>query len=329
MAQIQRSQRLVQKAEAALVSAIEIYNKPDFRYREETFSILAATAWELLLKARLLREHGNNEKCLWVYERRPNRKGVLSKKLYKRRNRSGNPATIGLAKVITELEKKKIEVPTAVRRNLVALLEIRDNAVHYINAGPFLAKQVLEIGTASVVNFVRLGKEWFGLDLSKCSLYLMPIGFAPVPAQGSLVVASTDEKKVIEYLSKLIKAEDIGPSDPYQVSLALNLRLKKSSAGDSIKVSVSKDPDAIKVELSEEDIRKQFPWDYEKLTQQCRNRYSDFKVNQKYHGIRRPLTSDARFCRVRYLDEQNPRSAKKEYFHQRILDELDKHYAKR
>lgn len=131
MAQIQRSQRLVQKAEAALVAAIEVYNKPDFRYREETFAILAANAWELLVKARLLREHGNNEKCLWVYEPRRNKKGALSKKLYKRRNRSGNPVTIGLAKAISELEKKKIEVPQAVQRNLSALVEIRDNAVHW------------------------------------------------------------------------------------------------------------------------------------------------------------------------------------------------------
>jgi len=33
------------KAEAALLAAIEIYNKPTFLYREETFSILALNAW--------------------------------------------------------------------------------------------------------------------------------------------------------------------------------------------------------------------------------------------------------------------------------------------
>lgn len=54
MPPIARSQRFLQKAEAALVAAIEIYNKPDFRHREECFAILALNAWELLLKARLL-----------------------------------------------------------------------------------------------------------------------------------------------------------------------------------------------------------------------------------------------------------------------------------
>ena len=47
---------LVEKATQAAVSAIEVYNKPGFAYREETFAILMLNAWELLLKARILRE---------------------------------------------------------------------------------------------------------------------------------------------------------------------------------------------------------------------------------------------------------------------------------
>jgi hypothetical protein len=38
-----------------------------------------------------------------------------------------------------------------------------------------LAKLVLEIGTASLRNFVELGKLWHDLDLSSYSLYLMPL----------------------------------------------------------------------------------------------------------------------------------------------------------
>lgn len=52
-----RSQELVEKSIAAMISAIEVYNKPDFKYREETFSILSINAWELLLKAKWLKDH--------------------------------------------------------------------------------------------------------------------------------------------------------------------------------------------------------------------------------------------------------------------------------
>ena len=48
--------KLIEKAIAATVSAIEIYNKPDFRYRSETFCILAINGWELLFKAKWLSE---------------------------------------------------------------------------------------------------------------------------------------------------------------------------------------------------------------------------------------------------------------------------------
>jgi hypothetical protein len=41
MSRLNRSARLLQNAEAAFISAIEIYNKPAFAYREETFAILA------------------------------------------------------------------------------------------------------------------------------------------------------------------------------------------------------------------------------------------------------------------------------------------------
>jgi hypothetical protein len=43
-----------------LISAIEIYNKPAFAYREETFAILALNAWEISLKAELLNLRNND-----------------------------------------------------------------------------------------------------------------------------------------------------------------------------------------------------------------------------------------------------------------------------
>jgi hypothetical protein len=55
-----RYMALIEKSIQACLAAIEIYNKPEFRYREEAFSILMLTAWELLLKARILKENRNS-----------------------------------------------------------------------------------------------------------------------------------------------------------------------------------------------------------------------------------------------------------------------------
>ena len=96
MARLTRSARLAKNAECALVAAIEIYNKPAFPYREETFSILALNAWELLLKAKLLAESNNQQAILRIYEKRKMASGKLSKKEYVKRNRAGNEMTIGI-----------------------------------------------------------------------------------------------------------------------------------------------------------------------------------------------------------------------------------------
>lgn len=71
-----RSQELLDRAVAAMVAAVEIYNKPSFPYRVESFAILAINGWELLLKAKWLADHHNSVRSLFVQERRRNKNGT-------------------------------------------------------------------------------------------------------------------------------------------------------------------------------------------------------------------------------------------------------------
>jgi hypothetical protein len=327
MPQVARSLRFVEKAEAALVGAIEIYNKPHFRYREESFSILALNAWELLLKARLLALSGNQPRVLFVYERRPLKSGKPGQKLYLKRNRSNNCETLSLGKTIVALEKRGSAPDAAVRRNLEALAEIRDNAVHYVAAGPLLAKQVWEIGTAAVMNFLRLAKEWFERDLSNCQIYLMPIGFVAPPKDGTIVVTA-DEANLVKFISNMVEAESAPEDAPFQVALTLHLNLKRSTAPGASKVAITSDPDATQLTLSEEDFKARYPWDYKDLTDRLRARYTDFKATDRYHALRRPLMKDQRYCLARFLDPGNENSARKDFYSPNILSEFDKAYTR-
>lgn len=63
-----RSKELLDRAIAAMVAAIDVYNKLDFRYRAESFTILALNAWELLLKAKWLAMNRNRLSSLYVRE---------------------------------------------------------------------------------------------------------------------------------------------------------------------------------------------------------------------------------------------------------------------
>jgi hypothetical protein len=329
---LSRSARLLQNAEAALMSAIEIYNKPTFAYREETFAILALNAWELLLKAKLLDIKNNKASCLYVYQKKANAKGQQSKKLYVKKNRSGNTMTIGIDESIKRLEKENVAVAEAVKKNLEALTEIRDNAVHYINASPQLSKQVMEIGTACLRNFVELGKQWLNLDLSGYSLYLMPIGFLPSGEMATAISVSNQEQKIVNYLATLMREGHDKEVQDYHVSLDVNISFKRTTAAAANAIIVTNDPNdpnAVRVNISEDDIRKQYPWDYGTLTEKLKNRYIDFKATQKYHDLRKKIVTNPQYMRSRYLDPGNTKSSRKDFYNPNILTEFDRSYTRR
>jgi hypothetical protein len=330
MAQLARSVRFLQKAEAALVSSIEVYNRPTFAYREETFAILALNAWELLLKAKLLSEHGNKPRCLYVFERRPLKNGEPSTKLYLKRNRSGAALSHGLWKTISELENRPtIKVDGAIKVNLEALTEIRDNAVHFVIASPLLAKQVLEVGTAAVRNFIDLARLWFQHDLSGGHFFLMPIGFVDAPHPVSAIDLSKDESRLIAYIAQLPSTAAQGAKSPFNVTLEVNLSFKRSTAASAMAVAITNDPSAPQVTLTEDDFKKIYKWTYQQMIEQLKKRYSDFKINSKFMGIRKPLMADPKFVRQRYLDPDNPKSSRKDFYSPTVLAEFDKHYTRK
>lgn len=329
MARPSRSKQLLHKAEAALLSAIEVYNKPDFKYREETFAILMLNAWELLLKSKLLDDNDNKLNSLYEYQPRKTKKGVPSKKAYAVKNRSGAHKTKGLGPVIVELDKKaNTRLAPEIRSNLDALGEIRDNAVHFYNTRPDLAKLVLELGSASIKNFIELARRWFGHDLSGYSLYLLPIGFVSTPAQAAALPASSDEALLIKYLTELITAKPSAMASEFSVALNVNVSFRKATATTSAALNVTRDPSAPMVQLTEQDIRNMYPWNYKEMTEHAAKRYSDFKMNNKFHDLHRPLKADARFTKERLLNPENPTGISKYFYNPNILKELDKHYTR-
>ena len=53
----QLAEQLLNKSKEAFILAIEIYNKPTIKYRVEGFAFFICNAWELMLKAELLKRN--------------------------------------------------------------------------------------------------------------------------------------------------------------------------------------------------------------------------------------------------------------------------------
>ena len=325
---------LVEKAVAACLSAIEVYNKPSFQYREETFSILMLNAWELVLKARVLQFNGGKMRAIEVWQPAIKNDGTESKKLQKRLNRSGNVMTIGLDKCMNIVKNyQQNSIDERCIANLHLLAEVRDNAIHFNNPHAGLAKRVQEVGCAALKNFVVAVEQWFALDLSRYNFYLMPVAFYSAPeVLESLQVGSQSKvaKRLLERISEVERDNPPDESARFNVTLQIQLKFLRTPSSEAIPVRVTPgDPSAVKIAMTEDDIRNQYPWDYAELGKRLRSRYSDFLQNNKYHKIRKQFEGNPSFCRVRYLDPSNiGKGPKKRFYNPNILKQFDSYYSK-
>ena len=260
-----RSKELLDRAIAATVASIEIYNKPDFPYRSETFCILAINGWELLLKAKWLHENGNKIQSLYVNEFGTNRDGSRSKRKTIKRTRSGTPFTHGLDYLAKLLVEQKHLDPIA-KDNLDALLELRDTSVHFFHQSESrLAESLQEIGAASLKNFVLTVQEWFDRDLSEFNFFLMPLSFMELPRKAEAIVLNREERDFLRYVQQLQKKTK-GSDSEYAVMINHEVKFTRSKAKGIPEVRVTNDPSAAEIRLTEEQIREQYPWDYLELT---------------------------------------------------------------
>lgn len=322
-----RSRLFLDKSLGAMLAAIEIYNKPVFSYREESFAILTVNAWELLLKARLLQLASNKISALLVYEHRTKIDGSASDKLYRKKNRAGNFSTIGLFKAIDILANKYGEpLSPALKANIESIVEIRDNAVHFVNKDFTFARTIHEIGTAAVKNYVLSVRQWFGVDIGAQGMFLMPLAFLSNTRTADGLGITQEEGHLMTFLSEQKKAPGVAGDRAFDVALTIEVSMKRSKTAEGAKFSMSADPDAVAIRVEEKDIRDTHPWSYDNLSKRLSLRFSDFKANAKYHQLRKELESNPKFCRERLLDPGNPTGLKKKFYSPNIIREFDSNY---
>ena len=96
---------MLDKSEEAFLMAIEVYNKPTINYRLEGFAFFICNAWELLLKAKLLKEG----KSIY-YPDKPNR-------------------TIALSNCVGTIFTNDKD---PIRKNLEVIINLRNTSTHFI-----------------------------------------------------------------------------------------------------------------------------------------------------------------------------------------------------
>lgn len=323
---------LVQRAVEAATAAIEIYNKPGIQYREELFSILMLTAWELLLKARVVQQNKGDMRVINDYEYKKKRDGSKSKRKTKKLNRSGNPMTIGLlsaANLVRNYPKNTID--DSCINNLLLLQEIRDNSIHFLNVRGSLAKRVHEVGSAALQNFVVAVESWFGVDVRHDNFCLIPLSFNSMSDVIESLGGENEPQHIRKLLNLISKVELESVSDQneiYNATIQINLNFvrKYNKKGTPVQID-NVNPNAIPVRIEEDEMLANFPWNYAELNNKLKSRYVNFKLNQQYHNIRKAIESEMKFCKTRYLDPKKRNGGtNKKFYNSGILSEFDKHY---
>ncbi|MFV0247874.1 MAG: DUF3644 domain-containing protein [Tenacibaculum sp.] len=322
-----RYQYLLNKSIQAVISAIEIYNKPDFKYREESFSILMVNAWEILLKAKIVCDNSNELKSIYTIDKDAKKKdGQPFKRPKYKLNRAGNYLTINIFNCLN-----KLELNSRLIENIKLLAEIRDNAIHFFNDNKLFKKKVLEIGTATLKSYVYCVKNWFNYNLSQYNFYLMPISFFHTYEVQSFSI-NKEDKQYQNLLQYIASKEAKFPSDinkEHNISLILQTKFVRSKSTES--TSVRRDdnnPNAIPIKVSvEEQFAKKFKWTYRddlipKLKQKCKN----IVLGKEFRSLMKELEKDENLCGKRYLDFRKNKGVTKKFYNPDILKEICRYY---
>lgn len=305
-----KSKKLLEKSINAAIAAIEIYNKPYFKYREENFCILMFNAWELLLKAKLVNEGFNIFK--------------------EEKNRSGNSMTISVFDAINIINNSEVKekISKELITNIEILTEVRDNSIHFYNPNLNLAKKVLEIGTATLKNYTNRIQLWFNQGLNKYNFFLMPISFYNQFEIEHLSITKSN-KLQRNLFNFILEKENIFKSDPAKtdnVTLKFETKFVRTLSPTAFELRITNDPKAPAIQLTEEQIMKRHPWTYSRLNKELSKKFSDFKINEEYHKLRYKIYDNPKYHRRRPFNPLKPEKGGTEWFSPAVLDYFSKYY---
>ncbi len=258
-------EKLVDNSLAAALSSIEIYNKPDFKYREEIFTILIINAWELLMKAKILLDANDDVTSLYVLDRQGGYK----------QTRNGTPLTIEITGAINQ-----VGLAPVVAENIKFLVEIRDTAIHFYHDQP-LSYLLYTLAGASLQNYQKLINSWFSKDLLEYNFYILPLGFAYNFKTLSLI----DLEREPDVITKLVKSvidmqSSVDQSSEFYFVCEITTQIKKNvqylaDADLSVVINPSAH-DAVIIDRPVPLI-EQYPFSYTEL----RNRVKSARPNTK------------------------------------------------
>ena len=210
------SKQLLQRSQDAYLLALDLYNRPTIRYRVEGFCFLFTNAWELLLKAKIIKDTRHDRTIFYPKRRGQPRKSISLRDALKR---------------VFPNEQDPV------RRNVEEIAALRDYATHLIV--PELEVVYAGIFQAGVLNYANLLRSWFGVSLTdRASPPMLSLVF-DVKQIEPVSLQRRYGKEVSDFILSRQRSieEAVSEADSPQFGIALTHRLvltKKPSEADIV-----------------------------------------------------------------------------------------------
>ena len=210
--------RLVDKSIEAFILGMEIYNKPTIKYRIEGFSFFICNAWELMLKAELLK------------------RGV---DIYYRDNPD---RTLSLEPAIKKIYSDK---NTRIRLNLEKVYELRNLSTHYITEDYEI--KYAPLFQACVLNFVNEIKRFHNVDITEHiaqNFLTLSANYEPLTNEQIRIKYPPEiAEKFIQKSNEIEVLTKEYDSSNFAIPIRQNLYITKKKSDADFCVSMEKDSD--------------------------------------------------------------------------------------
>lgn len=205
---------LVNKSIEAFLLGLEIYNKPTIKYRIEGFSFFMINAWELMLKAELIKRGGNI-----YFKDDPGR-------------------TISVTSTIAKIYSDK---NTKIRLNLEKIVDLRNISTHFITEDYEI--KYVALFQACVLNFVNEIKRFHSVSMENYisqNFLTISANYEPLTNEQIRLKYSPEiAEKLIKKGNEIDILSKEYDSDKFSIGIKQKLYITKKKADSDFTVSIS------------------------------------------------------------------------------------------
>ena len=211
--------RLIGKSIEAFILGLEIYNKPTIKYRIEGFSFFIVNAWELMLKATLLKRNDSI-----YFSDKPDR-------------------TLSVENVIKKIYTDK---NTRIRLNLEKIIELRNISTHYITED--YEVKYAPLFQACVLNFVNELQRFHNVDITQYiaqNFLTISARYEPLSNEEIKIKYSPEiAEKLIKQSNEIDVLSAKYNSDKFAINIRQNLYITKKKNEADFVVGIDSHADA-------------------------------------------------------------------------------------